>query len=374
MKIAVNLLPIREKLGGSGKYSQMILIELAKFDKENHYYLFVSEKGKINFPIDQENFHFIIAKFNPSFVLNRIFWEQIIFPFKLFILKPDIIFVPSVAIPFLYNGRFLTTIHDIAYKKNKKKYSFIRSFYISIVTWISIKKSRTIFTVSNFSRTELLKEFKIKKNNILITYNGVEDIFFLERSSESIIQFRAKFGLPDQFILYVGAIEPGKNLDKLFLAFAIISKNYSNLKLVLTAGLGWSQNELYNMIGELSLKNKIVFLPYIENKDLPLLYRSATMLIYLSSYEGFGIPVLEAMASGIPVIASKSAAINEFATDSIIAVNPENIDEVVHRIEKILSDKSFRQVLIQKGISKAKDFKWSKSAKVVFDNIISIKK
>lgn len=371
MKIAVNLLPIREKLGGGGKYSQMILSEISKIDIENDYYLFVSEKGKINFQINKKNFKFIIANFNPESVLSRIFWEQIIFPIKLKLLKPDLVFVPAVAIPFLFKGKFLTTIHDIAYKKNKLKYSWLRSKYISFVTAISLKKSDTIFTVSDFSKHEIENEFKVKQKKILITYNGVNEGFFKVYDQNQILDFKKRFNLPNKFILYVGAIEPGKNLDKLFIAFSILSVEYTDFRLVLTSGIGWSQSVLFDLIDKLNLRSKIIFLPYIQDKELPFLYKSATLLAYLSEYEGFGIPVLEAMASGIPVITSNSDAIKEFAGDAVLSVNPSIIEEVVSGLRKIIDDTKYNEQLVKTGLQRARNFTWNRSAQIILDRINS---
>lgn len=371
MKIAVNLLPIREKLGGGGKYSQMILSEISKIDIENDYYLFVSEKGKINFQINKKNFKFIIANFNPESVLSRIFWEQIIFPIKLKLLKPDLVFVPAVAIPFLFKGKFLTTIHDIAYKKNKLKYSWLRSKYISFVTAISLKKSDTIFTVSDFSKHEIENEFKVKQKKILITYNGVNEGFFKVYDQNQILDFKKRFNLPNKFILYVGAIEPGKNLDKLFIAFSILSEEYTDFRLVLTSGIGWSQSVLFDLIDKLNLRSKIIFLPYIQDKELPFLYKSATLLAYLSEYEGFGIPVLEAMASGIPVITSNSDAIKEFAGDAVLSVNPSIIEEVVSGLRKIIDDTKYNEQLVKTGLQRARNFTWNRSAQIILDRINS---
>ncbi len=152
--------------------------------------------------------------------MYRIFWEQVIFPLKLKKLNPDIIFTPSVAVPFLLKGNFFTTIHDLAYKKNKSKYSFLRRIYLNIITKIAVKKSKVIFTVSNFSKREIENEFHLENKKVLVTYNGVDETIFpkcilLRGSSE----FKKKYNLPEDFILYVGAIEPGKNLDKLFYCF-----------------------------------------------------------------------------------------------------------------------------------------------------------
>jgi glycosyltransferase involved in cell wall biosynthesis len=371
MKIAVNLLPFRKQIAGAGKYAQKILQELSLIDHQNDYFLFVSNQGKKNFENLSKNFHFVSAKFNPKLIIIRILWEQFVFPFKLRKLKPDIIFTPSVAIPFFYKGKFFTTIHDVAYKKNKNKYPFLRRIYISFVTFIAAKKSHVIFTVSNFSKNEIKKEFKLKNKEILVTYNGVNEIFFNEYSDEEKLSFMKKYDLPYNVILYVGAIEPGKNLDKLLLAFSeFVKKDKLNFHLVLTSGIGWKQQFLAELLSELRIQSRVLFLPYIPEKELPLLYKCAQIFVYLSTYEGFGIPVLEALASGLPVIASKSKAIVEFAGEGIIPVDPFNISEIVDSMFKVINDRNFVISKIKEGVDVAKKFKWSYAAKIIYEQII----
>lgn len=371
MKIAVNLLPIREKIAGAGKYAQNIVYELSQQDHKNEYYLYISEIGKKNFKIDSPNFHFIVPKFNPESVFRRIFWEQIIFPILLLKLKPDIIFTPTVAIPFLYNGVFFTSIHDLAYKNVKKKYSFLRNIYVRLVTTIAAKKSSIIFALTEFSKREIVKEFKLKNKNVLVTYTGVREEFFAEFSKDQKMNFMKKYHLADNFILYVGAIEPGKNLDKLFLAFHELVKANEGINLVLTSGIGWEREGLNELIDELGIKNRIILLPYIEEHELPLLYKCASLLAYISSYEGFGMPVLEAMAAGTPIISSRSQAINEFANEANLSVDPNNIDEIVRGIYKIWNDLEYRNFIVKNGKSKAQQFKWTNSAKIILDKINS---
>ena len=351
-----------KEMAGAGKYAKEITLALSKLDARNEYYLYGSQEIKNEFKNVGNNFHFITTNFNPNHHISRILWEQFVFPFKLKKLNPNIIFTPSVAIPFLFNGIFFTTIHDLAYKKNKYKYSFIRKIYIEIISKIAIKKSLVIFTVSNFSKKEIEDEFSLKSKKIFITYNGVNEIFFKDYASEEIRNFKIKYNLPENFILYVGAIEPGKNLDKLFIAFSELIKKYElELNLVLTSGIGWGTQKLINLIEKLKIRDKVIFLPYISEDDLPMLYKCSRMLTYLSEYEGFGIPVLEALAVGTPVITSKSAAIMEFSNETAVSVNPRQIHEIVNSMYKIINDKDFVNSKVVKGKEQAEKFKWLNS-------------
>lgn len=366
MKIAVNLLPFREKLAGAGRYAQKILAQLVELDKDNEYFLFITEKGKVNFPLDKSNVKFIIADFNPDSVVSRIFYEQFVFPFKLKELKPDIIFTPSVAVPALSKGTFYTTIHDVAYKRIKNKYPFLRRIYVSFVTSLAVRKSKVVFTVSNFSKSELIEEFGNRKN-ILVTYNAVDDNFFTEYSQENKENFRKKYNLPEKYFLYVGAIEPGKNLDKLFLAFSEFIKEKPDYYLALTSGICWQEQELLQCIPKLGIEKNVIHLPYISEVELPLLYKCSTLLAYLSSYEGFGLPVLEGMSAGTPVVSSKSEAIREFSEDGIFSVNPDNLSEIVETFRLITENEFLVNEKIEKAKKISQKFSWKNSAQIILE-------
>lgn len=370
MKIAINLLPFREKIAGAGKYAKEIVYGLSELDSENEYFLFISQNGKKNFNINKTNFHFIMPNFNPDRIISRIFWEQLVFPFKLRKLKPDIVFTPSVAIPLVSTQTFFTSIHDIAYKKNKLKYPFLRRIYIRLVTSIAAKKSKVIFALTEAAKNEIRAEFNLSENRFQVTYVGVEDGFFKQFANEEKSKFAEKFNLPEEFILYVGAIEPGKNLDKLFIAFSEVVKTRPGIKFVLTSGIGWEQQGLESIVNSLNIRSKIIFLPYIEEIELPLLYKCASMLVYLSSYEGFGMPVLEAMAAGTPVLTSKSKAILEFAEECVFSVDPNAIDAVVNAIELIFSDLDSKQAKINRGKEIALKFTWSNSSKLIYEEFL----
>lgn len=366
MKIAVNLLPFREKLAGAGRYAQKILAQLVELDNNNEYLLFISEKGKVNFQIDKSNVKFIITNFNPNSVLARIFYEQFVFPIKLKELNPDIIFTPSVAVPALYKGKFFTTIHDVAYKRIKNKYPFLRRVYVSFVTGLAVKKSHTIFTVSNFSKQELIKEFGTNKN-ILVTYNAVDPQFFTDYSESDKEKFKRKYNLPGKYFLYVGAIEPGKNLDKLFLAFAEFIKDHKDYYLAITSGIRWKEQELFNLVSRLGIEENIIHLPYISEVELPLLYKCSLLLAYLSSYEGFGLPVLEGMSAGIPVVSSKSEAILEFSEDGIFSVNPDKIHQIVETFNLISENNSVVKQKVELAKKIALKFSWKNSAQIILE-------
>ena len=203
-------------------------------------------------------------------------------------------------------------------------------------------------------------------NKIIVTHNGVSEDYFNIHSEKEVDKFKLKYSLPKNFLLYVGAIEPGKNIDKIFKALKELGDK--NISLVLTGGLGWEKDNILKLLDDYNLKENVFLLPYIEDNELTLLYQSAEILLYISPYEGFGLPVLEAMASGIPVISSKIPPIKEFADNCVLFIDPNNIFEISNAILKLQSDNIFKKELIIKGKKRAESFTWNRPAQIIISN------
>ena len=365
MRIGINLLPVRAKIAGAARYSKKITQELILNNPENEYILYVNREGKKHFEISASNYKIRVFDFNPSNLIRRIFEEQFILPKAALKDKIDKMFTPSVSSPILFPGKQYTTIHDIAYKRQKNKYPFLRRLYISFITKMAIKRSEIIFTVSNFSKNEIINEFDITENKITVTYNGVDEAFLGEKTTDRIRIAKTKLHLPEQFILYVGAIEPGKNIDVIARAFEKIIKQIPDIVLVLTGGIGWQTEKMQPFFDK--IRNNLVILPYISDEELSVVYKSAKMLVYISPYEGFGLPVLEAFAAGTPVITSTSKAIMEFAGNSALFVSPDKEDELSQAIISLLRDKNLSNKLVESGKITAQKFNWKNSAEIILE-------
>lgn len=366
MKIAVNLLPFRKQLAGAGRYAKNIMKHLALIDKENEYVLFVTDENKAHFETENNNFRFEVCPFQSKRIYYRIFYEQFVFPFRLRKVHADILFTPSVAVPLLYSGSMFTTIHDVVYMRMKKKYPFLRKHYVSFITSQAARKSDVVVTVSEFSKKEIQELLHTGNKKIVVTYNGVDDSFYSPVEEESKSELRQKYGLPEKFLLYVGAIEPGKNLDTLITVFEeLIKDGEDDVKLVMTGGVGWRKETILDLLGEKGLIDRSVILPYIPDAELPVLYSTASVFVYISSYEGFGIPVLEAMASGTPVVASNSPSISEFAGEAVLLQQPMDVMGIKYAVKSLLNDADKRKLYIEKGKQRAEQYNWFTSAETL---------
>ncbi|MEO0093415.1 MAG: glycosyltransferase [candidate division WOR-3 bacterium] len=372
MRIGVNLLPFRQRLAGTGRFTQNILAQLAALDQKNNYFLFLTKQSEHNFTISAPNFLKIICPFSPNRRVIRIFWEQFILPWQLLYYRIDLLFTPSVAIPFLVPTKTVTVIHDmIPFHRSITKYTPLRSFYIQTMTKWAVKRSDTVIAVSENTKREIVRFCSVPQSKIFVALEGVSPQYHKIDSESELKKIRAKYNLPDRFILFVGTQEPGKNLPRLIEAFFVAKKiNSIPHKLVIVGAYGWGKKlgkTLPASIANTFLSNEVFFPGYIQEEDLPLIYNQSELFVFPSLYEGFGLPVLEAMACGVPVICSNLSSLPEIAGDAAILVNPYNTSEIADAIVKVLNDNTLQAEMIRKGFAQVKKFNWQQCANAILN-------
>lgn len=366
-RIGINLLPFKKKLTGTGIYAYNILNEIFKLDKKNEYFLFVNRNTRDVFNFQQENIHIKILPFDVANVLVRIFWEQIIFPCFLEKYKVNLLFTPSVVIPVISNCKHVTCIHDLIPFQITKKYSKIRSYYVKRMTKLSAQKADYVLTVSQNSKKDIKYYCRIPSKKIFITYNGISHSTGFVDSNDWLL-FKKVKKIPNKYLLFLGTLEPGKNLEVLIKAYNILVHKYSiDFKLVLAGGKGWSYHTIFEEVKKNNLEDKIVFTDYVPMAYLAFLYKEATVFILPSSYEGFGIPALEAMSYGTPVVVSNTSSLPEVVGDAGKLVFPINEYSFSEAINEVICDLTLQKKMIAKGYQQAAKFSWNNSAKIVLE-------
>lgn len=295
-------------------------------------------------------------------------YEQIEFLFK--IRSVDIFWSPHFNVPIfpIRAKKRIVTIHDIFHLAFKELYSPFERVYIKLLINSALNLSDMIITVSNFSKSEIIKYTQIKEDKIKVIYNGVNKEKFKVYDKKDLEKIRLKYRLPDRFILFVGNIKPHKNLKGLLKAFKVVIEELDeDLFLVITGkqeGFLKGDTEIFKLINTNPLLKKRIFLTgYINEKDLPILYNLAELFIFPSFYEGFGLPPLEAMACGCPTVVSRIPPLLEICGDATYYVDPYNINDIAKGIIEVLSKKELRETLIKKGFERVKLFSWENSAK-----------
>lgn len=288
------------------------------------------------------------------------FDEQVKYPFV--VPKSDLLWCPHFNVPLLpvKAKKIVCTIHDLNHLAIGNNRVSLKYFYAKRLYNNAVKKSNKIITVSNFSKSELLKYTKAIDRRVKVIYCGVSNVFSGNNHSKMTLK------LPNKYILFVGNVKPHKNLITLLKAYNGLPKEMTNTyKLVILGrkeGFITPDKNIFSYIDNYNLWDNIYFTGYIDDDEVPLIYSEAKLFVFPSIYEGFGLPILEAMASGIPVISSNSSSLIEVGGEASIYFNPNNSKELQQKIEALLKDEKTRNKYIEKGLNQIKLFSWEASS------------
>lgn len=358
MKILVNGLIIDKHKAGIGQYSSNVIKNL--LDREENEYSVIMQKS-----VSEHNSKIIsVNDFKNS--RERIFFEQFILPSK-YSKKFDLIHYLDYSSPYInMKTPFITTIHDLSFYKYPETFSYGSMKIKQILTPKSIKRADKIIAVSESTKRDIVRLFPEADEKIRVIYQAVTGFNRVENRNE-VKQVTSKYGITGQYILGVGTIEPRKNLKSLIKAFKQVHKKFKDIKLVLVGKKGWLYDEFFSQLDKDDLKDNIIYTGYVEQEDLKYIYSGAECFIYPSLYEGFGLPPLEAMSCGVPVIVSNSSSLPEVVGKAGILVNPLDIDEITQSIINVLSNINLKNKLIDAGLEQSKQFNWNNSIEKIVD-------
>jgi glycosyltransferase involved in cell wall biosynthesis len=275
----------------------------------------------------------------------------------------NIIHDPSVISPTLLSikSKKIVTVYDLVpfiYPKlhpNQTLWSY-RLFFKKI-----LNKSDMIITISQNSKKDLMRLFKINENKIKVIQLAVSEEFrILDDEQKKSAKQNNPLG---KFILFVGTLEPRKNIPGLLRAFYQLKKKGFEHKLVIVGKKGWKYEDIFRTIKKLNLKKEVIFLGYVPQEEIINLYNAADLFVFPSLYEGFGLPPLEAMACGCPVVVSNTSSMPEVCGNAALYVNPYNVPEIAQAMERVLTDTKLKKDMIKKGLKQAKKFSWEKNAR-----------
>jgi len=346
------------QLTGTEYYSLHLIRALARIDSFNRYTLYYNDPP-----------HKLLGgtNFSNRIVPARRLWTQVRLAAECLLHHPDVLFVPAHTIPIIRHHKMKTvvTIHDLGAEYLPQYHQFPQKLYLNRSTEFVARYATQIIAVSQSTKNDIMKKFGTDPDRISVVYEGVDhDRFKPIHDSKVIKAVCSKYSIPDNFILFVGTIQPRKNLLTLIDAFSHLVRQNDRLKLqlVLAGKKGWLSDGIYGRPSELGTENRVRFLDYVEENDLPHLYNAASVFILPSHYEGFGLPLLEAMACGCPVIASNSSSLPELIPSKQQLFETLSSESLSKLISTMLIDRTFREKSIMLGIEKAKQFTWEKCA------------
>ncbi len=290
--------------------------------------------------------------------LVRIFWEQTAWPFAAARQQLDLLHSMAFVSPILSNTPSVVTVYDLSFLHFPDKFPRLQRAYLQSQTARSCLHARRVITISESGRQDVHHCFHVPLERIDVVVPGVDPAFQPLPATE-VNEFRQRNGLQHQIILHVGTLQPRKNIPLLLEALAKLDRR--DVDLVLAGGKGWLYDEIFARVVELGLEDQVHFTGYVPDEDLPLWYNVATLLAFPSAYEGFGLPVVEAMACGTPVVAARSSSIPEAGGTAALYFDPRNVNTLVEHIASILDDASLGESLREKGLIQAQRFSWERA-------------
>ena len=367
MKIGIDAKSFFDTNNPSGKTIVTNLIrELLRLDNKNSYFIFLDKKYRdLIFPYKSNQIKLIyvwrgINLFSNIFVLPLVAWKY----------KLDI-FLFQYFTPPICNFKKVVYIHDCIFKSHPEYFSFFEKIYYLPIKPLS-KFADVIITVSNSEKERLIKYgFSRYPNRIKVVYNGYRDIFRKQAKDKYLIQkTKRKFNLPDNYLLYVGRLNHRKNILNLLRSINYLKNK--EIKLVLVGQYNRKMFDLPLAIRDLGLTGRVMQLGYVEDFYLPIIYSLSTAFCYVSFMEGFGLPPLEAMASGVPVIISKSGSLMEVCGEAGTYCNPFDPIDIAQKIDTVISDDNLYQNKKQLGLRIASKFSWARAAEELLNIFLDV--
>jgi glycosyltransferase involved in cell wall biosynthesis len=372
MRIAVNASLLDGYPTGLGIYTENVLRELSRLIGERHHLtIYTSYPEIFNGRVPKTGVvrkipYILKPRFGKKAAIARVFWQQFIFPFTL--RGQDIIYSPTHH-GILWGGfKQVVTIHDLLAIKFPTQYR-LQNYYFAYILPRLIKKAAAIIADSENTRQDVHKSYEAPLDKIYVVYSAIDNRF-KPAQADSLQKVKKAYGL-SEFVLLVGASYPHKNISRALEAFSKVKLTLPKMELVVAGGQAGYINLLKQQAKELNVTS-IKFLGYVPPEELPALYSAACVLLYPSLYEGFGLPPLEAMACGCPVIASNTSSLPEVCGDAVYYIDPYSVDDMSKALYAVTTDQNVRELLRQKGFERVKLFSWGKAAKQVYSVIESV--
>lgn len=289
--------------------------------------------------------------------LARILWEQVSWPLLAARHKLDLLHSMAFVTPVLTRTPAVVTVYDLSFLHYPDRFPPLQRLYLSSQTRRSCQQARRVITISESSRQDVHQFFHTPLTHIDAVVPGV-DASYRPRPPAEVAAFRQQHNLPDRFILHVGTLQPRKNIPTLIAALARLP---DEIPLILVGGKGWLYDDIFARITQLGLQKRVHFTGYVADADLPLWYNAAALLVFPSLYEGFGLPVVEAMACGTPVVAANTSSLPEAAGDAGLLFDPHDAAQLAERITAVLTNPDLAAAMREKGLQQASRFSWARA-------------
>ena len=345
------------KQTGTETYAHRVIAEMVKLaDAEHRVRLYTHQPPPQNW-------------FASPFVETRVIpfprlWTHIRLSAEISQHPPDVLFVPAHVLPLHCPVPAVVTVHDLGYHHFPEAHTSFQRWYLRFTTRRHTRTARHIIADSGATKTDLIRFYNADPHAISVVHLGLDDDLQPVKNPTPILQ---KYGIRGNYLLYLGTLQPRKNLVRLLDAFQRVSKNHPNVTLVLAGGKGWLFDKIQTQIENLNLGKRVILPGFIPQADKAALLSGATAYLFPSLYEGFGLPVLEAMACGTPVLTANTSSLPEVAGDAALFVSPTDTTAIAEGISALLTDSALRENLVRKGFARAKQFSWQKTGAEIWE-------
>ncbi len=383
MRIGIDITSAVRQGAGIGRFTRELICALLALDAPHEYVLFAATGGLPRSVLEPRLAHMIRAaggsrskfeicdlKFLSDDWLHRI-WHRarLPIPIQIALGRVDLFHEPDFVLPpTLPRTPTIVTVHDLSFIRDPDSAFPPLRRYLNRVVPRSVARATRILADSLATKNDLGELLGTPPEKITVMYGGVDAHFQPVREPQRITVLRNKYRLgAEPFILGLGTIQPRKNYQRLIRAFSNIKYQVPNIKLIIAGGKGWLYDDIFAEVRRLGLEGQVVFPGFVDDEDLPALYSAAELLAYPSLYEGFGLPVLEAMACGTPVVTSNVSSLPEVSGDAALLVEPSDVNAMAEAMCRLLQDANLRQQLVAQGFEQARQFTWDKAARQLLE-------
>lgn len=368
MRICIDLTALADNLSGIERYAACLTLEMLKHENDYFILLFKDNVHEIFKPhVNKKNINCVVI-----LRCNKLIFNQIRLPLIIHKIKADWYLFMAFPVPILsFKRNMVSTIHDICCWDCPETMNGLSNWYFHISHRVALTKCKAIITISNFSKKRIHEKLKYPNDKIWLVYCGIDHKKFTVHSDRIAI-VREKYILPSEYILSLSTLEPRKNLPLLIRAYEDLIEQGENLpELVLAGRKGWKMDKFLDSITP-EVKKRIIFTGFIDDKDIPELYAMAKFFIFPSMYEGFGMPPLEAMSCGTPVVTSDSSSLPEVLGNTTVYFKNNNLDDLKKKIiEMNKMTQNARNTLSVSGIKQSRKYNWTKEAEKLYGFLVS---
>jgi len=363
LRIGIDYTAAVRQGAGIGRYTRELVRALAELDRSHDYVLFAAASGQQ--PAD--------TVWPPNFQMRSvplsdralaILWHRLRLPLwvELVTGSVDIFHSPDFVLPPVRRAKTLVTVHDLSFIRYPQCADVNLRTYLNKAVPRSVHRADLVLADSQSTKDDLVELLGVEPARIEVVYPGVEERFRPIEDQALLEQVRKQYNLPPRFVLGLGTLQPRKNFTRLIEAYSLLVTRHPSLRLVIAGGKGWLYEEIFATVEQLGLEEKVVFPGFVADEHLPALYNLADLFVFPSLYEGFGLPPLEAMASGTPVITSDASSLPEVVGEAGLMVEATDVEALAEAMKRVLEDNVLRERMIARGLEQARKFTWQRAA------------